>query len=109
MTHPITTPPPVDAVVTLALNDVLAERARAIGAFGHTAQADDAMGLSALGEKAAAFARIAADRVAGPPQRRELAAARKKAVQAASILFALIDAIDREMARSTPSDGGVGA
>jgi hypothetical protein len=100
----MTAPTPLSAatiteIVTPALNAVLQERVRGIDAFGHTAASDDALGLDALGRKAHAFALIAAERAAGPPQRRDLPRARKKAAQAGALILALIDAIDRETAR----------
>lgn len=97
--HAVAASAPIDQLITPALNSVLTERARAIGAFGHTAESDDAMGLEALGRKAAYFAEIAAQRAAGPRERRHLIGAEKKAAQAAAVLFALIDSIHREMAR----------
>lgn len=97
--HAVAASSPIDQLITPALNRVLAERARAIGAFGHTAESDDALGLDALGRKAVHFTQIAAERAAGPRERRHLIGAEKKAAQAAAVLIALIDSIHREMAR----------
>jgi hypothetical protein len=90
---------PVDAIFGPELAEVLAERARAIAVFGHDATADDAAGLHAIGAKASAFMQIADDRATGPRERRNLPAAKKKAVQAAALCLALIAAINREIAR----------
>lgn len=90
---------PIDSIFGQSLTDVMRERARAIVAFGHDAEADDAIGLHALAARAASFMQIADDRVTGAPAARTLPAGRKKAVQAVAIGLALIDAIDREIAR----------
>lgn len=94
----------VDGLFGASIVDTMRERAIAFIVHGHDAAADDAVGLHALGVKATSFMQIATDRATGTPQRRNLAGARKKAVQATAIGLALIDAIDREIEREdTPS------
>lgn len=93
------TPFPIALIFGPEVAEVLEERARAVLVFGHDAAADDAIGLHALGIKATSFMQIAADRATGPRERRNLPAAKRKAIQAVGIGLSLIAAIDREIAR----------
>ncbi|OHC96414.1 MAG: hypothetical protein A2792_00265 [Sphingomonadales bacterium RIFCSPHIGHO2_01_FULL_65_20] len=90
---------PIDTVFGPEIAEVMREWARAIVVFGHDAAADDAVGLHALGAKATAFMQIADDRATGAPQRRNLPAAKKKAVQSLVIGLGFLAAINREIAR----------
>lgn len=94
---------PIDEVfgpeVAELIADVMRERARAIAQYGHSAAADDALGLHALGSKATSFMQIATDRATGSRERRNLKGAKLKAIQAAAIALSLIAAINREIER----------
>jgi hypothetical protein len=96
---------PVDLLFGPEVAEVLEERARAVLVYGHDAAADDALGLHALGAKATAFMQIADDRATGTPERRNLPAAKKKAIQAVGIGLSLIAAINREIAKEAANHG----
>lgn len=92
---------PIADIFGPELAEVMAERARAVAVFGHTAEADDAAGLHALGAKATAFMQIADDRATGTPERRNLKGAKLKAAQGVAVGLAFLAAINREIARET--------
>lgn len=96
ITQPVWSQQALAAATSAALADVLQERMEQIDRRNHTAEDDLAQPVYRLIKLAVDYALIARDR-AHHGQKQSLTGSRRKAVQAAALLFAHIDRIDAEL------------